>query len=231
MHAMSGKLPALPELFKVGSAIAIEVVQKAGEIQTFPSRVEDILPDQLVVGMPMRMGMFVVLPAGMPVKVSVTREDATYLLPARVRGYRADPVRLLELLATGPVERRQQRHYVRLDVSMTPRRATVLSDNRTETPFACTIVNISAGGIRLRTLTLLEVDQRLRLNIDLSTAAGLFAMTARVLRVVAHQTERGTYYEAGCRFLDLSVRDRDAITKFILQTQAEHIRRSASRAR
>jgi c-di-GMP-binding flagellar brake protein YcgR len=228
---MSGKLPTLPELFKIGGAISLEIVEDGGGPRTFPSRVEDILPDRLVVGMPMRAGMFVILPAGVRVMAAVAREDATYVLPTRLHGYRNEPFRLLELGAAGPVERRQQRHHVRLDITLTPRRATVLGPDQTETPLRCTIVNLSAGGLRLRTPQPLEVDQRLRLTIDLLPSAGLFATTARVLRVTTYQAERSTFYEAGCRFLDLSVRDRDAITRFVLQTQAEYIRRTTSRIR
>jgi c-di-GMP-binding flagellar brake protein YcgR len=227
---MAGKLPTLPELFKIGGAISLEVVDNGGGPRTFPSRVEDVLPDRLVVGMPMRAGMFVILPAGAPVMATIAREDATYVLPARVLGYRTEPFRLLELGAAGPIERRQQRHHVRLDITLTPRRAAVLGPDQTETPLRCTIVNLSAGGVRLRMAQPLEVDQRLRLTIELPSA-GLFAMTARVLRVTTYQAERSTSYEAGCRFLDLTVRDRDAITRFVLQTQAELIRRTTNRLR
>lgn len=220
---MAATIPyTLEHLFGVGQPVRLEF-QHGDDLVRCPSRIEDHRQDRLWVGMPMQAGMIVIAAAGTTVLVSIVREDAPYVVPTRSIGHRQTPVPLLELAPTGRVERRQQREYVRLPLTLTPS-AMLLAGDGAEAPLAVTAVNISAGGLLLRTQQAVQVGQRIRLTAALPEPAGALNGVVEVIRVIRRQTERGRFNEVGCRFLDLNARDRDRITRFILQYQVKQAR-------
>jgi c-di-GMP-binding flagellar brake protein YcgR len=215
------------QVFAISLAISLEFEERETP-QFLLSRVEDIDEDRLWVAMPMRAGMFMPLPVDTPVFAHIKKDDATYTLRTRVVARRLQPTPMLELLALGDVERRQQRQYVRLQIVLMPTLAAVIGDDGAETRLAATIVNLSAGGVMLRTRQPVEVGQRIRLNVDMPAPGGAISATTTVLRVDSRRAERGHYYEAGCTFDELTDRDRDLITKFIFRAQVRQRQESGA---
>lgn len=214
---------SLEQIFAISLAISLEFEEGEGN-QFVLSRVEDVRDDRLWVAMPMRAGMFLPLPLDTRVVVHIKREDASYALHTRVVGRRLQPTPMLELLATSDVQRQQRRQYVRLQIVLVPTYAAIVSEDGTETRLAATIINISAGGVLLRSRQPLAVGQRVRLAVELPAPGGAISATANILRVETRRADRGHFYEAGCAFADLTDRDRDLITKFIFrfQTRQRH---------
>jgi c-di-GMP-binding flagellar brake protein YcgR len=222
-------MPSLDHIFGLGLTISLEY-DEGSTTQFMLSRVEEVEPDCLWVAMPMRAAMFVPLPIGTPVIVHIKREDAVYTLHTRVSGRRLQPAPMLELRATGEVQRRQQREYARLRITLIPTSAAVIEADGSERRLAATIVNLSAGGVFLRTRQSIEVGQRVRLAVDLPTPGGPITGLVEVLRVDVRRAERGRFVEAGCAFLDLSDHDRDLVTKFIFRFQTRPPRSGAGDA-
>jgi len=208
----------LEQIFTISLAISLEFEE--GDTNQFVlSRVEDVRDDRLWVAMPMRAGMFLPLPVDTRVVVHIKREDASYALRTRVVGRRLQPTPMLELLAISDVQRQQRRQYVRLQIVLIPTHAAIVGDDGTETRVAATIINISAGGVLLRSRQPLAVGQHVRLAVELPAPCGSIGAVAKVVRVDIRRSDRGHFYEAGCAFVDLTDRDRDLITKFIFRFQ------------
>lgn len=215
---------ALDQVFDVGLALSLEFADGGSRVHLL-SRVENVAGDRLWVAMPMRAGMFIPLPVSTPVSVQIKREDALYVLPARVQGCRLQPCPMLELIPTGEIDRQQRRRHVRLQIVLVPALAALVADDGTETRLPATVVNVSGGGALVRTRQTIEVGQRLRLAIELPPPGGPIDCLSEILRVTVQRAERGYYYEASTHFLDLADRERDRITKFIFHFQSRMARR------
>jgi c-di-GMP-binding flagellar brake protein YcgR len=102
-----------------------------------------------------------------------------------------------------------------------PEQAHRLADAPPPQPISAIVVDLSAGGLLLRSRTPLSVGQQLLLDLDLPEPGGRLASLVEVVRLRPIQSERGQSIEAGCRFVDLPNRDRDRIVKFIFYCQAK----------
>jgi c-di-GMP-binding flagellar brake protein YcgR len=218
----------LSKVFPIGQSVALEFEQ-GDTPQSALTRVEDIAEQSVLVAMPMRASMLIPLPPGTEVVLHAKRDDAAYMLPARVKTRLMQPVPMLDLVPTGPIQRGQQREHVRLRLMLTPSSATVLHDDQTETRLNATIINLSAGGVLIRVRQPLRVGQKIRLRVELPEAVGVVGAVAEVLRVDERGSERGQSYDLGCRFLDLNERTRDLIIKFIFRYQARLARQGTGK--
>jgi c-di-GMP-binding flagellar brake protein YcgR len=218
---------SLDAVFALNHTISLEYEE--GDVPRFVlSRVEEVLPGRLWVAMPMRATMLLPLPRDTPVLVHIRRQDGAYTVRARVGGRRLQPVPMLELLAVSEVERRQQREYVRLKIMLIPSSALLVTPEGPEERLAVTVINLSAGGMLLRSRHTLEVGQTIRLVLDLPAPGGTLKGTATVVRVETRRSERGLFHEAGCILNDLSDQERDQITKFIFRFQARQARQETN---
>jgi c-di-GMP-binding flagellar brake protein YcgR len=217
----------LGQTFSPGLSIALEF-EEDNLTQHLLSQVEEVDNGRLWVTMPARQTTFLALPIDTAVMLHVRREEGAFALRARVVGCRWHPAPVLELASIGEVMRRPPREYVRLRVTLIPTRAIVLDDDGAATRLAATIVNLSAGGVLLRSRQALRPGQEVHLTVELPPASGVITATARVLRVDLRRAERGVYYDAGCSFVALTETDRDLITRFIFRGQARQRQESAS---
>lgn len=214
---------SLGQVFETGLAISLEY-EENDRAHFVLSRVEETAGDRLWVTMPVRAAAFVPLALDMPVIAYVKHEDGVYLMHGRVTGRRFQPIPMLEITATSRIQRRPTREYVRLRIILVPTSLMLLSEDEPPARLAATIVNLSAGGLMLRTRQRLEVEQRLHLVVELPDQGDVVDTTISVLRVEPRRAERGCYYEAGCCFIDLSDHQRDLITAFIFRSQARPVR-------
>jgi c-di-GMP-binding flagellar brake protein YcgR len=138
-------------------------------------------------------------------------------------------VPLLTVRLDGAWQRAQRRSDVRLGVAIKPRLAARL-DGETRQPLRVGIVNISAGGVQLRSQDAVSAGERIELAFELMGIAGELRLTARVQRV--ERQDRGSLpvWEAGCVFEALADRTAQRIVQFIFAQQcalARARRRSA----
>ncbi|MCC6628033.1 MAG: flagellar brake protein [Chloroflexi bacterium] len=217
----------LGQTFAPGLTIALEFEEES-LTQHVLSQVTEAGGGRLWVTMPMRRAAYVPLPVDTLVMLHVKREEGAFALRARVIGCRWQPAPVLELASLGEIVRRPPREYVRLRVRLIPARVVVLDDDGGETRLAATIVNLSAGGVLLRSRQALRPGQQVALTIELPPARGVIHATTRVLRVDLRQAERGVYYDAGCSFIALTEADRDLITGFIFRSQVRQRQESAA---
>ena len=125
-----------------------------------------------------------------------SRRDPPFALTGVVAGTTRTSwrVRGLEVL-------RDRRSSPRLDTDL---------DARIAQEDLCKLLDISAGGVRIRTERRYPVGAVFTLEVELSPPP--FLLTCRVLRAVERDDER---FEYGCRILELPERERDRLARAI----------------
>lgn len=215
---MPPKSYSLSQIFGVGLTISLEY-EEDGQAQYVLSRVEDLDKDVLWVAMPTRANMFLPLPLDTPVVAYVKHDDQVFLLHATISGRRLQPTPMLELTPSQKIERRQPREYARLRIALVPTSVVPLDGDEVGQRLAATIVNISAGGLLMRSRQEIPVGRRLHLVVELPVPNGLLDTELKVLRVDLRRAERGHYFEAGCSFVRLPARGKEIINMFVSRTK------------
>jgi c-di-GMP-binding flagellar brake protein YcgR len=121
----------------------------------------------------------------------------------------------------------QKRNYFRLETSLVlgfwvgpapgPENVTMASRAITD--------DISAGGVRFKTLQALTLGQLLFMSIDFPrgqrSAAETVSFSAQVVRVTSTTVEDEVQYTVSCQFENVRDRDRDRVVKLLLDLQSK----------
>ena len=213
-------------LLPVGQLITIVPVSPgqdtSGEQEAFPSRVEDILYDAVVVSMPMRKQSLVVLPLKSEVSAYFHRGGARYYFRATVGAREEVPFPLLYLTNVGKVKKEERRAHVRIEALIEPIEMLVVSGeigNNENSRCSSLIVNISAGGLGLVCRNFLPVGAIVHISLDLPNNFGRLDADARVVRCDPVELGGVRKWRAGVAFQGLSRADQDKVVAFVLYQQ------------
>lgn len=210
----------------IGRPVDVGVATRSG-IEWYRSRVEghDAADGRVAVAWPMARRELVPLEPGQMVVLAASNpDDALYSAEMYVEHTLAEePPRVL-LRPDAAWQRVQRRQDVRMPVLIRPTVAQRQVDGRPQ-PIHATIVNLSAGGLMLRSEHTLRVADLVDLTFGLSSGGGELHVRVDVRRV--EHLQRGTHqlWEAGCQFLASSAADRDRIVRFIFAQQRVQARR------
>jgi hypothetical protein len=93
---------------------------------------------------------------------------------------------------------------------------------------AARIEDLSAGGMRVRTVLRLEVGEELDLAATITGVGPCFSFTCKAqVRRVEPQAEGAPHVFAGIEYQRLGERDRDRLASFVMQVQLESRKRDA----
>lgn len=93
--------------------------------------------------------------------------------------------------------------------------------------FPCTVLDISAGGARVRSTKLFQLGATFRLEVSVFPGDPPFSITCEVLRT-AVRAQPGSpvkKFEYGCRFTELSPRDQERLTQTVFTLQRKAIQK------
>ncbi|MCX2728208.1 PilZ domain-containing protein [Thermomicrobium sp. 4228-Ro] len=219
-----------PKGFTVWQAAELGVPHRHDRLTWHRTRVEDFSPDgqRVVVGWPMVQLAYVSVHRGDLVYLGTTvPDDALYVVPCEVVATVLEPQARLVLTPAGPWERMQRREHCRVSVTLVPEELLLLSTDSDPQPLRGTIVDLSAGGIRLRLPQQLRPGDRLAVRFALPGTTQPVGAVAAVRRVVPVERADPPRWDHGCQFERLDRRTEDAIVRFVFQRQrelAKHIR-------
>ena len=232
---MVANLPGL----KPGAHCNVDVEDRElGEIQSYPSRIEDLEEDRLFVDWPSKKGQLLELPTGDHVNVSVpTQTGATLFLDTeivrRVPATAGNPIAMLVLrvLAVG---RQQQRGHFRLPIMVEPidcaiwhRDMGAPADDGVWRPIQATITDLSGGGVGLSSLQELADGARLRIRFPFPMGEGDFAGNVVVRSVIPLTGGEHTRFKIGTAFEDdVDRMRRERLARSIHRVQIEQKRRA-----
>jgi c-di-GMP-binding flagellar brake protein YcgR len=142
-----------------------------------------------------------------------------------------ESVPLLRVRVVGAWARSQRREAVRIPVAIRPRIAAKLTGNARK-PLRLGVINLSAGGVQVRSQDELRVGDRLALALPLMGFEEELEVEARVKRVAQHTRDGVTskLWDAGCEFEGLAHRTSERIVQFIFAEQRAQARLRRARA-
>ncbi|MCX7623463.1 MAG: PilZ domain-containing protein [Thermomicrobium sp.] len=213
-----------PKGFTVWQAAELGVPSRDGRLAWHRTRVEDFSPDgrRVVVGWPMVQLAYVSVHRGDLIYLGATvPDDALYVVPCEVVATVLEPQARLVLAPVGAWERMQRREHCRVPVTLAPEELLVLPPEGEPQPLKGTIVDLSAGGIRLRLARELRVGDRIAVRFVLPGQPQPVGGVAVVRRVAPLEHADPPRWDHGCQFERLDRRTEDAIVRFVFQRQRE----------
>lgn len=238
-------LPVTEKLQEIGAAAE-------DKFRVYSSRVEDLLPEDLVVVWPTERAVLVPIVVGQEVTLQMGGDRGVLRLDSTILAKRHHPYPLLHISRAGDWSRSQMRHNVRLEVTIVPyevlkliilpepsngepedQSTTLIGLNlnglaeanlQTER-ISAIIRDISAGGMLLASATPLQSGDLVKITFPLRQDQPTIAAVAKVVWTGSDNGPGKHRHKAGCQFLDLGVKEQDSITKFIFAKQVE-LRRS-----
>ncbi|MDQ3808748.1 MAG: flagellar brake protein [Chloroflexota bacterium] len=166
----------------------------------------------------------VAVTAGETVQVAVSSpQDALYSARATIEQVSRAGVPMLVLRVTGLWQRTQRRGAARVAVAIRPRRA-VRVDRVSRKPVRVGISNLSANGLRVRSLDELRAGDWLELAFSVIGIADELEVSA-IVRRVEHYEQRSVYvWEAGCELQCLPPRLAQKLVQFVFAQQRLEMR-------
>lgn len=213
-----------PKGFTVWQAAELGVPNRDGRLTWHRTRVEDFSSDgqRVVVGWPMVQLAYVSVHRGDLVYLGTTvPDDALYVVPCEVVATALEPQARLMLAPVGPWERMQRREHCRVPVTLVPEELLLLPADGDPQPLRGTIVDLSAGGIRLRSAQQLRPGDRLAVRFALPGTVQPVGVVAVVRRVAPVEHADPPRWDHGCQFERLDRRTEDTIVRFVFQRQRE----------
>jgi len=212
------------DVLRVNQKITL-VVLEGRNAGSYPSRVEDIGLDAVVVAAPTHRGAVLRLDEGDPVRIQLVRQDGVYKLDTVVESVIVYPFPMLQLTKPVEVVRDQRRRYARVDVSLPARYRRVDHGDRTKgrlVPHKGTVMNVSGGGALIVTWQSrhdLEIGSEV--DVELELPCGKVSVKGVVVRLSTGQTENGRVQEIAVEFKEIDERQRDMLARYVLQRQIE----------
>ncbi len=203
---------------RVGMPVKIFI---PGDAEPYPSRVEDIRPDRLVLAYPMRQLVPVRLTVGDRVMVEAAGERGVYRLETMVLGRELGRVPIL-VVAAGEWVRHQRREFFRVALGMAPVTARLLRPGAEEQPVRLLLRDISGGGLGFVSDRALKVGDQLEVKLNLN-GGRTFPAQVEVVWVKTRPSPDGPAarfpFEAGARFVGIDPARQETIVKFCLRKQ------------
>ncbi len=214
----------LSKLLKPGDKVWLEVL--AGNYKgSYPSVVEGVNRDAIVVGHPFIKSALLPLAHGTKVRVTFKGRGALYTFESRVKGRGSEGVFVLYLELPEKIDRIQRRRFVRLEVIL-PFYYKKDSEERYKSGM---IKDISGSGVRAVVDRSVNVGDTLQLFIDLYgksnpnkvvDVSGVIAVRAVVVRqVINPDFNDKRKKEVGMEFVEMSEKDRQKIVRFIFEKE------------
>ena len=225
------------EAFAINQKVMLEVLD-GPDYGSYPTRVEDVERDALVLAAPSSGRRPLQLAPGTPVRLRAEAQSTGLsLVETKVReslpptAERRLPVIVLE--PEGQVEQVQRRADVRIEVDLPFRFGILISPEETGEEaepmwptLEATAVDISAGGAQIVTAIRLVPGTHLDIHLRLPDNTEALQLVAEVMRVLRSESrdDRDRHWIA-IRWIGAESRDRDAIVGFIFREQLRRHRK------
>lgn len=200
------------DMLNIGKKIEISITRN--EITyVFPSKVEDMTPGNLLVGMPLKGNETFPVALGEKININFLYRDLPYCVDGIVmsKSYHPIPVMLVKL--EGTPYKIQRRDYFRLKVSLT----VELMEEGSENHSNGLIKDLSASGALLAVKKVFRKGDSLIVKFKLGED---LLQPRAIVKRVEKQVKSAVYpYAIAVHFKDLNEYQKEIIIKFILEEQ------------
>jgi len=191
----------------------------------YPSRIEEVLDDGLVLGLPFIGTVPVPIRVGERISVFSPTRDAVYRVDGDVMKRQLEPIPLLCMIIRSDIVRVQRRSFVRIPVVLNVTYKLKNSD-RIYTTYT---KDISGGGIKIILPEILKVGDTIQMRIELSSPEDPVNCEGKVVWIDKEERQMGDKLEeivyAGVRFTVIEDRDRERLIRFLFNYQRSLIKK------
>lgn len=206
--------------FKVNQLVDIELEVKGQDgqivLESYPSRIEDIHNNYLIIAYPFKNGYPVPLHTEESITLKFLQDQTPYACTVKVIGKQTSPIALLKVSKPDKFVRIQKRNWVRLPyiTAVKYRPAGYKVDF-----FESKSIDISGGGLLFQTNHPIDANENLEVEFSLDNLT--ISTTGKVVRCSSVDNS----YRIALKFTDISELERDKIVGFIFQKQREFIKK------
>jgi len=216
---------------KINDLVQIRILG-AESASTYPSRIDDIIKDKLILSWPTSSGVTVPIRKGQPVTLYIIREDAVYNFEAAVSETQLDPIPRIAIQPVGQIQRIQRRAYFRaramLPVQLTgivPSARTGREDKEDVIHIVTSTVDISGAGMAIHHSAPLPLDTMFDAKLAIENDQPPLHLLARIVHsepVVGLLNERHMYHIAFF-FVAITEAQRRKIVRRCFRIQQESL--------
>ncbi len=215
-------------ILEIGRKVTLEAIGPNGNEEKWPTVVQDIDDDGILVMGPTYRGGPVAIDASKDIGIVIFNERTKALVVTRSRriGVVQDPIFMWRLAPPKEFHSRHQRSHVRLPVNLD---ATIHIFDGTQSPrvdhdFPVLLLDLSAGGAAFQTDERLPAgpDSAVTLTFELDGSRTAFHVRVELVGAVDERRTADRYlFKHKCQFMDLSLRREDEVTRYVFTEQAE----------
>lgn len=195
--------------------------------KSYKSNVQDIYEKDIAISIPVFKGNYANLLKGEEVEVIYYDENNVYGFLSKVTGRKNDGISMILIEKPNKIKKVQRRRFFRLDLSMEveykkiennssdKKIKEIIDENKDFS--VCTMVDLSGGGIRIRTKDDMEENQLYIIKIPLKDE--IIHVACYCVRVVRDSITKSNI--CGFSFYDIEDSKRDRIISYLFQLMRE----------
>lgn len=187
----------------------IEIIESDGD---YKSNIEDVGDNYIEISIPIKEGKYMTLRQGERVEVIYYHNRRIYKFISVVIGRKIDRVPLLILAKPKKLIEVQRRTFVRISCVENIKYSKIETNVETKG----IMLDISAGGLKLRTAEHLKIREKIQLKILINKEE--IGVKGEIVRVIEEQDKK---YACGVRFVDLEDKISEKIVRYVFQLMRE----------
>nr|WP_282706839.1 flagellar brake domain-containing protein [Natroniella acetigena] len=217
---------------KINQGIEIEFLHDKYE-DKYATQIADVLADDtFLINNPFAEGKLIKVSNGTRGTVFLKEQNGLYTIPVKVIGKEVDVTPLLKLKIAGQIKRTQERKSFRLEIYEETEYELVGAESfqaeniagldGEESDYKALIIDLSAGGLKMKMQTMMELEEEeiIRINLDFADLS-VTKVLGQVVRVVEKIENDQKKYVVGIKFINLAKEDKDKLVKWIFDKQRE----------
>jgi len=218
---MVGEILAADKIMKIGQRVEFDAEEGNGK---YTSRIEDILPEQLIVAMPVDDKRRPVLPQpGTKLLGRIIVDKCVYRFFAVYQERKADPIPVWYISRPNILERWQRRQFVRIEAKLPVQVQIINEEGQLGETLDTLTVDVSGNGLCFVHQQMVPIGSRVILNMKQLPKIGDLQVTAAVARCIPKDLEKQRIYYIGVEFKDMEKVVQNKFIHFIFELQRKHL--------
>ena len=184
----------------------------------YPSRVEEIRDDSLVLAMPISRGEIVTLRRDTPITINFMLSGANHVFEATILERIREPLPVFVVKMPSEAKKKQRRSWVRVPASMKISYTTVKDKSIIDELYLeAQTIDISGGGLLFYSDRGYRPGERMKVILHLPKRP--LEIRAKVVRSMLIPDQQPRLYQTGVEFTDIRERQRDRVMKYVFEQQ------------
>ncbi|WP_213975283.1 flagellar brake protein [Tepidanaerobacter acetatoxydans] len=199
---------------EIGTKVTLGIQRENAEC-FFPSKVEDIISDRIVLGMPIKEGRTFFVGLDEKINVYFSKKGSFYCLEGLIEDKKYDPIPVITIHPICLPYKKQKRSYFRLKISL----KTYIKSPDFDEWIKVYTRDISAGGAKFSYPSLIKEGSIL--EVTFPDILPEMSLMSRVLRTEKNRDRHINTYDVAVEFIEIDESICDKIVKFIFAKQRE----------